>query len=119
MQKKPTKFQWQFGTRLLLISSAAVTIFGTTAFSTETTLVPGVQPFANAVLANPQAIKNRHFAEGASPCSPCSPSEAATKVCFDLDVGRPVPCHAKHTEEAEPDGRDFMAPHSGPRDGAK
>ena len=119
MQKKPIKFRWQLGTKLLLISSAAVTIFGTTALSTETTFVPGVQPFANTIQANPRAIKNRHFAEGASPCNPCSPSEGATKLCFDLDVGRPVPCTTKHTEEAEPDGRDFLAPHSGPRDGEK
>lgn len=115
------------GLSLLLASGATAVALSAAAFSAEAALAPGIQPFSKAVQANPKAVKpmtmkNRRLAEGANPChpcNPCSPGETATKVCFDLDVGRPVPCTSKHTEEAQPDVRDFLTPHSGPRENAK
>ena len=39
----------------------------------------------------------------------------ATPLCFDMDIGKPVPCTSKHKEEAEDKVRDFLPPHSGTR----
>lgn len=133
MQKKLTKSRSPSrrrpGAALLLATGAAAAVIGFAAFSAEAALAPDTQPFANATQPNPKAVKpmavkpmavkHERLVEGANPCHPCGPSEAATKLCFDLDVGRPVPCTSKHTEEAQPDVRDFMTPHSGPRGNAK
>ena len=128
MQKKLTKSRSPSrrrpGAALLLATGAAAAVIGFAAFSAEAALAPDTQPFANAIQPNPKAVKpmavkQERLAEGTNPCHPCGPSEAATKLCFDLDVGRPVPCTSKHTEEAQPDVRDFMTPHSGPRGNAK
>ena len=40
----------------------------------------------------------------------------AAPLCFDMDIGKPVPCTDKHKEEADDKVRDFMTPHSGTRD---
>ncbi|MCE2510778.1 MAG: hypothetical protein J4G10_07370 [Alphaproteobacteria bacterium] len=108
MQKRPR----QPGKALWLATGAAVAMLGATAFSADAALPPPALP--GPVQTNPQAIPGPRLAEDANPCSPCSPAEA-TKLCFDLNVGRPVPCTSMHKEEAEPDGKDFMTPHSGPR----
>jgi hypothetical protein len=42
--------------------------------------------------------------------------DAAAPLCFDMDIGQPVPCTDKHKEEADDKVRDFMTPHSGERD---
>lgn len=99
-----------------LATGAAVAVLGAAAFPAGAVPAPHATATAAAKAAkpNPRAVAGMRLAEGENPCNPCSPNEAE-KLCFDLNVGRPVPCTSMHKEEAEPDGRDFMTPHSGPR----
>jgi len=40
----------------------------------------------------------------------------AVPLCFDMDIGKSVPCTSKHKEETDDKVRDFLTPHSGTRD---
>jgi|GEM_PF-3310346 len=63
------------------------------------------------------------FAAGTAQAEPPSPDAAAEakakELCFDPNVGRPVPCTSMHSEEAKPDIPNFMTPHEGPRSESK
>jgi len=56
------------------------------------------------------------LAKSHNPCEAKEKAAEAAPLCFDMDIGKPVPCTDKHKEEADDKVRDFMTPHSGTRD---